>query len=98
MFVDANGTLWMVKRLRTKATSDMTGAQYEQIGHIDSTKQRVNYRPGQAVYNEPSFGLPCTLNHIELLGASGYHIESHRDSACANFLRQECREDSAIPR
>ena len=60
------------------ATRSHGPAQYEQIGHIDSTKQRVNYRPGQAAYNEPSFGLPCTLNHIELLGASGYHLPGLR--------------------
>jgi hypothetical protein len=78
LYVDADGVLWMTKRLKPKATSEMTGAQFEMIGHIDWTKQRVNYRAGQNVYNAPSFGLPCALNHLEVLGASGYHLPGLR--------------------
>ena len=50
LFVDAAGNLWMMKRLKNKATSEITGAQLELIGHIERKQKNVKL-PGQESYN-----------------------------------------------
>ena len=47
LFVDAAGNLWMMKRLKNKATSEITGAQFELIGHIERKQKNVKL-PGKS--------------------------------------------------